>query len=289
MISKRDAFVFIHTHKHEYSVIGLADLLNVSTSGYYDWVKRGGVYTQEYRDEEIYQYIHCVFKQAKGTIGRRRVKLAIQDQFGIKINQKRIARIMRNYGLKCQIRKRFRKYTEEPRYVKNILERQFKAIKPGKKFCMDITYIKVYRPVERWAYLCAITDLYNNEIVAYTFGPSLELKLVYNTVDQLKEKGFEKNAILHTDQGIQFTNPQYLARVRKMRLIPSMSRRGNCWDNACIESFFSHFKTEIKHFGNPETFKQTSNLIDHYIDYYNTVRVQEKLGTTPKKYQNKAA
>src|SRR5699024_850018 len=131
--------------------------------------------------------------------------------------------------------------------VPNILERQFKAARPGKKFCIDITYIPVREGSQKWVYACVIVDLFNREAVAYATGIKQDIHLVFRAVHDLKEKGFEKGAILHSDQGFQFTSPRYRTYLEELGLTQSMSRRGNCWDNACIENFFSHFKCEMPH------------------------------------------
>src|SRR5699024_10832830 len=118
-------------------------------------------------------------------------------------------------------------------------------MKPKIKFAVDITYLEVKKGRQKWAYLCAIKDLFNHEIVAYSIGTSLELDLVFRALEQFKKVKFVKGAILHSDQGVQFTNFGYQKRIEKMGLTPSMSRRGNCWDNACIENFFGHLRTEL--------------------------------------------
>jgi putative transposase len=114
------------------------------------------------------------------------------------------------------------------------------------KLCIEITYVEITKPFKRWIYVCAVKDLYNNEIVVYTVNTRQNMKLILQTLHQLKEKGFMKG-ILHSNQGFHFTNPSYIRNVIKIGLTQSMSRRGNCWDNACIENFFGHLKAEMPH------------------------------------------
>ncbi|MFA9560698.1 IS3 family transposase, partial [Evansella sp. AB-rgal1] len=158
-----------------------------------------------------------------------------------------------------------------------------------RKLAIDITYVEVKKGSQRWMYVCAIKDLYNGEIVAYSIGTSQETKLVYRALDKLKKKGFAKGAILHSDQGSQFTNPGYMKRLEGLELTQSMSRRGNCWDNASIENFFSHMKTEMYCFSQPKTVIEVQEAVDSYITYYNNKRIQTKLKTSPVNYRLQAA
>jgi transposase InsO family protein len=179
------------------------------------------------------------------------------------------------------MRRKFKSQKQLHVIVDNVLNRNFKALKPRIKFSIDITYLEVLKPHKNFLFLCAIKDLYNNEIVAYSIGQNQKLELVYQTLEQLKEKGFVKGAILHSDQGVQFTNPSYRNRLKEMHLTQSMSRRGNCWDNACIESFFGKLKTEMPGFSIPETEEEMINSVTNYIIYYNQVRPQLKFKMSP--------
>jgi putative transposase len=139
---------------------------------------------------------------------------------------------MKKYGLVCRIRqKKFKKRKQPHASISNVLNRNFHADQPGEKFCIDITYVEVKKSFKRWMYICAVKDLYNNEIVAYHMSTTQDMKLVLHTLYQLKEKGFVKGAILHSDQGFHSTNPTYIRTVANMSLTQSMSRRGNCWDS----------------------------------------------------------
>lgn len=154
---------------------------------------------------------------------------------------------------------------------------------------IDITYIEVKKGAQKWMYVCAIKDLFNGEIACYSIGQSQDMELVFRALNELKKKGFEKGAILHSDQGIQFTNPSYIKRLEKMGITQSMSRRGNCWDNACIENFFGHLKGEMYHFTQPQTAVEVIDAVADYINYYNHKRIQTKLKTSPVNYRLKSA
>lgn len=172
--------------------------------------------------------------------------------------------------------------------IGNLLNRNFKAIKPGIKFCIDISYLEITKPKKDFLFLCSIMDLYNNEIVAYSVGNHQDMGLVHEALDRLQERGFKKGALLHSDQGAQFTNLSYMNRLKAMRLTQSMSRRGNCWDNACIESFFGKLKTEMPGFTIPETADEMKQAVADYITYYNQDRPQLKLKMSPVQFRKQA-
>lgn len=264
----------------------LVEIAEVSRAGYYKWLKRDGIYSQDIKDEEMRPLITEIFEEHCGTIGRKRMKIELSRKLGLTVNEKRVRRLMEKYGLFCKIRrKRHRNYPNAHAIVPNILDRNFTAIHPRKKFCIDITYIPVSRKHQKWVYLCAIKDLFNGELVAYSMDTTQKVDLVYEALDMLKEKGFAKEAILHSDQGTQFTNPGYRMRVKNMGLTQSMSRKGNCWDNACIENFFSHLKVEMPYFSQPTTVLETVQAVEDYIHYYNHKRIQIKLKGSPVEYR----
>ncbi|TCP16201.1 transposase InsO family protein [Scopulibacillus darangshiensis] len=290
MNDKGEQFAFIHANAGRVPVTKLIKMTSVSRSGYYKWVANKGGNVQDLKDEELLQYIIKIFDEHKGTYGRKRIKMALWDDFRMTVNEKRISRIMRKYGLQCKIRrKRFKNRPQPHGDIPNILNRNFKALKPGIKFAIDITYIAVKKGSHRWVYVCAIKDLFNQEIVGYSLGTSQGMGLVYRALGELKKCGFAKGAILHSDQGFQFTNPRYKKRLIDMGLTQSMSRRGNCWDNACIENFFGHLKCEMPHFDQPKTVHDIQNAVESFIYYYNYKRIQTKLKMSPVKYRKQAA
>lgn len=290
MNDKAAQYAFIHAYSKQYPITKLVEITNVSRAGYYKWLKRKGSNVQDQKDEELLSYILKIFEEHRGTYGRKRIKIALENDYNLKVNEKRISRLMRKYGLQCKIRrKRFKNRPQPHGNIPHLLNRNFKAIKPGIKFAIDITYVEVKQGTQKWMYVCAIKDLYNGEIVSRSIGSSQELKLVHKALDELKKKRYMKGAILHSDQGFQFTHPSYIRRLKDMGLTQSMSRRGNCWDNACIENFFGHLKSEMYHFTQPETAIEVQEAVDSYIDYYNNKRVQTKLKMSPVQYRLKTA
>ena len=290
MNNKQVRYAFILAYSKEYPISTLAEITKVSRSGYYKWLKRDGESSLDKKDEEMIPFILKIFNDHKGTYGRKRIKLALENEYQIKVNEKRVSRLIRKYGLQCKIRrKRFKRFPQPHGKIPNILERNFRANKPGIKFAVDITYMDVKKGNQKWMYLCSIKDLFNGEIVAYSIGTSQEIALVHRALNELQKKGFAKGAILHSDQGFQFTNPAYMKRLKDMGITQSMSRRGNCWDNACIENFFGHLKSEMYHFTNPKTVIEVHNAVDTYMNYYNNKRIQSKLKMRPVQYRLRAA
>ena len=288
-MTKEQQFKFIDQYASEFSVSLLLRLTTVSRAGYYKWKKSKSKSTQT-RDKVLYQLIVEVFEASKRTYGVQRIKAALLNKHGLIINHKCIRRIMHKYHLVCVLPKpKFKRRSQPFGTVKNVLNREFSSEKPLQKLCLDITYLKVTEPYPKWVYLCAVKDLYNQEIIAYDISPSQNMKQIFRVLHQLSKLPLENHAILHTDQGFQFTNKYYMKRVVDMGLIQSMSRRGNCWDNACIENFFRHFKAELPHFSQPKTVEEVLVATTEYINYYNHRRIQTKYGMSPIEFRLHAA
>ncbi|BCC52439.1 hypothetical protein BCJMU07_1789 [Bacillus cereus] len=169
------------------------------------------------------------------------------------------------------------KATEVHRTVPNHLNREFEQVEPGKALVTDMTYLP-YRGGET-AYLSCVKDVATREIVAYELSTNLRMNIVYRTLSKLKEAldgNVHPEALIHSDQGVHYTNPEYQKRAKEIGLLPSMSRRGNCLDNAPMESFFGHLKDEVD-YKEARNFNELKLMIDEYIEYYNTSRKQWNL------------
>jgi putative transposase len=218
--------------------------------------------------------------------------MTLAGQYGIIYNLKRIRRIMKKYGIICPIRKtnpyrRMIKATKEHSELPNLLNRNFKQGIPGKVLLTDITYL--FYGKGKKAYLSTIKDSSTNEILAYNVSDRLTLEIATETIHKLKSNKKVKltnDALIHSDQGAHYTSPIFQKLVKSYGLRQSMSRRGNCWDNAPLESFFSHFKDEanIKYCQSLDELKEE---INQYMNYYNNYRYQWKLKKmTPVEYRN---
>ena len=261
----------------------------VSRSGYYNYLSNES--KRERREEidiKVRDDILMAISFRGYKKGSRSIKMLLEDKFGICYNRKRIMRIMRKYNIVCPIRRKKYKYkvTKEHKVCKNYLQREFKQNVPGKVMLTDISYLQYGNA--KTAYLSTILDASTNEILSFKVRENMKLDLVISTLNELKDNQFVHfdDGMIHSDQGWHYTNPQFRIRAAEMGLQRSMSRRGNCWDNAPQESFFGHLKDEvdIKHCN---TFDELHTLISDYIDYYNNDRYQWNLNKmTPIQYRN---
>lgn len=221
--------------------------------------------------------------------------MQLKRKYGVVQNPKTTYRYMRILGLKSPIRKRRYRYTtpseahQKSRIVSpNILNRDFKADKPLQKLVTDVSYI--YHKSGR-LYLSVIKDLYDNSILAYNISKFNDYLLVYNNVKEIFDKYGEsiKDAILHSDQGYQYTLKRFNMFLTEHEVIPSNSRKGNCYDNSPCENFFSHLKSEELNLNVPENERELIRSVNEYIYFYNNDRPQEKFkGMTPIEYRNHA-
>ena len=261
----------------------------VSRSGYYNYLSNES--KRERREEidiKVRDDILMAISFRGYKKGSRSIKMLLEDKFGICYNRKKIMRIMRKYNIVCPIRRKKYKYkvTKEHKVCKNYLQREFKQNVPGKVMLTDISYLQYGNA--KTAYLSTILDASTNEILSFKVRENMKLDLVISTLNELKDNQFVHfdDGMIHSDQGWHYTNPQFRIRAAEMGLQQSMSRRGNCWDNAPQESFFGHLKDEvdIKHCN---TFDELHTLISDYIDYYNNDRYQWNLNKmTPIQYRN---
>jgi putative transposase len=230
------------------------------------------------------------FKKRKK--GARQIKMTLAGQFKIVFNLKRIRRIMKKYGIVCPIRKanpyrRMMKATQEHRVLPNLLKRNFKQGTPGKVLLTDITYL--FYGKGKKAYLSTIKDGSTNELLAYHVSDRMTLDIATDTLLKLKNNRKIKlapDAFIHSDQGVHYTSPTFQKMVQKYGLGQSMSRRGNCWDNAPQESFFGHLKDEA-YIKPCETLEKLKKEIKNYMTYYNNYRFQWSLKKmTPVQYRD---
>jgi putative transposase len=273
----------------------LCDIAGVSRSGYYNYFSLHSKEQRENRDiqDEIVKEIILKAFSFKGRKkGARQIKMTLQGQYNITYNLKRIRRIMKKYEIICPIRranpyKKMIKATQEHRVLPNLLNREFKQEIPGKVLLTDITYL--YYGKGQKAYLSTIKDGSTNEILAYHVLDRITLDLATDTLVKLKRNRkvkLVKDAFIHSDQGGHYTSPTFQKHVKKLGLSQSMSRRGNCWDNAPQESFFGHFKDEA-YIKPCATLEELKREIKSYMTYYNNYRYQWDLKKmTPAQYRD---
>ena len=269
-------YMVIYRHRDQYSISEMCRFFNVSRSGYYDYVKRMDVPAW---DLPLAEKIRECQEKCGKTYGYRRVQIWLERN-GIHRNPKTILRVMQKYGLLSAVRrKKYRKYGEHLHRYPNLLNRDFTAAKPNQKWVTDISYIPTK---QGFLYLSVIRDLYDNSIVAYKTGTEQTVNLVLSTIRAAKRKEKVTAELqLHSDQGFQYTSQAYFKLTQSYGITPSMSRRGNPYDNALAENFFSILKTECIHRVKLQTFAEARRLIDEYIHFYNHHRIQLKTKLTP--------
>ena len=266
----------IYGHKDKYSISAMCRFFKVSRSGYYDYVSRMYIPAKDLPLAEKIK--ECQDKCGK-TYGYRRVHIWLERQ-GIFHNPKTILRVMQKYNLLSAVRrKKYRNYGEYLHRYPNLLNRDFKAERPNQKWVTDISYIKTNQGT---LYLSVIRDLYDNSIVAYKTGTEQNINLVLSTIREAKKREKVTAELqLHSDQGFQYTSHAYFKLTKSYNITPSMSRKGNPYDNALAENFFSILKTECIYRTKLQTYEDARLLIDEYIHFYNNERIQLKTKLTP--------
>ena len=248
---------------------------NVSRSGYYDFVARMDIPD---RDLPLAEKIEECQKNCGKTYGYRRVHIWLERK-GIYHNPKTVLRVMNKYNLLSVVRrKKYRNYGNYIHRYPNLLNREFNADRPNQKWVTDISYIHTQQGVR---YLSVIRDLYDNSIVAHKTSITQNIHLVLNTIKDAKKKEKDTAEVqLHSDQGFQYTSNQYFNLTKSYGITPSMSRRGNPYDNALAENFFSILKTECIYRTKLKTYEEARLLIGEYIHFYNNNIIQRKTKLT---------
>ena len=271
----------------------LCNCIGVSKSGYYNYFHNEEKRKRyDEKDRKDFEWILKAYKFKNRKKGSRQIKMVLENEFEIIFNLKKIRRLMKKFGLKCPIRKanpyrRMMKATIEHSTCDNLVDRVFKTGIPYNVLLTDITYL--FYGNNKKCYLSTIKDAETNEIVAYYISESLQLEISLETVKKLRRNKsivLNENVKLHSDQGVHYTSPKYHELLKKYDIQQSMSRKGNCWDNAPQESYFGHMKDELN-LDACFTFKDVCNEIKNYIEYYNNYRYQWNLKKmTPVKYRN---
>lgn len=286
METSKNKFEIIHETiskaNNTLSVKMLCEIAGVSRSGYYNWVhsadKRTEKELQDRADFELILEAYSFRGYDKGAQGIY-MRLLHMDS-PIVMNVKKIRRLMKKYGLICNVRKanpyrRMAKAIKTNNIADNLVKREFEKYGPRKILLTDITYIPFNG---RFCYLSTIMDAFTKQILSYVLSESLEVDFVLETVNLMIEKhgvSLTTETIIHSDQGCHYTSCSFIQLVKDKGLRQSMSRRGNCWDNAPQESFFGRMKDQIGgRIKKCSTYSEILNIIDDWMDYYNNDRYQ---------------
>jgi len=254
----------------------------MARSSYYYHKKKVQIKDKYHHIKEL---IKSTYHNHKGRLGYRRITLEIRNK-GFIVNHKTVLRLMKSLGLKSLIRiKKYKSYKgEHGKIAPNILQRDFKAARPNQKWATDITEFNVKG---KKLYLSPVIDLYNREIVSYELSERPNFEQVITMLKKsFKKIGKSPNLILHSDQGWQYQMKQYQRMLQEKGIIQSMSRKGNCLDNAVIENFFGIIKSELFYLEKFKSINQLKEEIRKYISYYNNDRIKLNLkGMSPVKYR----
>ena len=242
--------------------------------------------SQKLKDAEVLKYLKQLPEKILNRRGSKIKSKELKVRFGITVNHKRVERICRENGLLAKNRRRkfpkdyYKQQKENQKHLpKNILNRNFESSAPLKKFCTDVSYFKTKTG---WLYLSPVLDLCGRKIQCYSISPHNDEALSEETLDKFFALGNMRGSMLHSDQGVLYTSKKWRTRLEKNGVIQSMSRRGNCWDNACMEHFFGTLKIESGYDDLLKTgllsYEETKELIDDFIEYYNNERIQQNLG-----------
>lgn len=270
-------YVFIKEHSCHYSVALMCQLFSVSRSGYYTWLH----YTPSSRvlaNQKLDEEITSIFTDNKSRYGVPRITRELNKK-GINCNHKRVAKRMSVMNLMAVAKRKF-KVTTDSEHTKpvfeNILNRDFKTTDVNQKWAGDITYVPT---AEGWLYLAVIIDLHSRAVIGWCMSERMTKQLVCNALLMaLFNRKFPRGVIVHTDRGSQYCSNKYRTIIDNNKLAGSMSRRGNCWDNAISESFFHTLKVELVHQNKYLTREQARNSIFQYIEgYYNKKRMHSSL------------
>jgi transposase InsO family protein len=263
----------------------MCKVLQVSRSGYYDWRNRGPS-KRKRRNKELLELIRQVHKESRGTYGSPRVTAELKAR-DVEVGRRRVARLMRENYIRGRSPRRFRATTDsDHRYevAPNLVEREFEADEPGKIWLADITYVHTN---EGWLYLAAVLDLFDRKIIGWSMGITLERKLVCDALKSAVANRTPKVGLIHhSDRGSQYASDEFQALLREHNILCSMSRTGDCWDNAPMESFFGSLKNELIHRCSFPSRASARQKIFEYVEvFYNRKRRHSALGyQTPVEY-----
>lgn len=282
------AFIAAENAGSQFDVNFMCRELEVSRSGYYAFKKRS-ISQRRRADLELVPLIHSEFQKHPRGCGSRMVVGALRQQ-GRAVSRKRVVRLMAEEKLRHRLKRRFVRTTRSRRddvVADNVLDRRFDVGEPNKVWAGDITYVHTRRG---WAYLAAVLDLGSRKVVGWHVAPTMEEDLVLRALEQaITQRELPRGLIHHSDRGTQYTAKSYQRRLAEHGIVCSMSRRGNCWDNACVESFFSTLKRELPNDHVFDDWRDVERAVFAYVEaFYNTRRPHSALDyCTPNAYEER--
>lgn len=272
-------FAFIDEHLKGLPLEAVCDALDISRSGYYAWRNRPAS-SQSHRRAELAAKIHQVHADNRGVYGSPRIFKALRAR-GEQVSENTVVKLMQSQGLRAKVKRKFVPRTTDSAHAQpvapNVLDRQFTADAPNRKWAGDITYIPTD---EGWLYLAGVIDLCSRRIVGWSMADHMQTDLVADALTMALARRLPPAGLLHhSDRGMQYASDDYQCLLGKHQIQVSMSGKGDCWDNAVMESFWSTLKTELVHHEHYKTREQARQSIFEYIEvFYNRKRLHSSLG-----------
>lgn len=267
----------------------MCKILKVDRSSYYHWINNGS--KLEKIDKDLCNLVGVVFFNSRRTYGTRRIKSNLLQNYGFIVSRRRITKVMKYLNISVKMKRRYKINTTDSNHdlpiAKNLINRDFYASYANEKYVGDITYI----PTEQgWVYLATVIDLYSRKIVGWSMDDNMKTSLISNALKMaIKRRNPPSGLIFHSDRGSQYASYEYRDLLKKHEIKQSMSRKGNCWDNAVAESFFNSLKTELIYQNKFKTKAQANQAIFEYIEiFYNRQRLHSYNGNlSPVDYEEK--
>ncbi len=279
-------YQFIQNHRTEFDLEVMVRMLEVSRSGFYNWQGRP-ISRRVKADQKLVKTIEEIHTSSRARYGAPRVHAELRAR-GARCSRKRVARLMRFGGLRGKTRRKFKRTTDSKHeflIAQNRLERDFSASKPNQKWLADITYLPT---LEGFVYLAVVLDVFSRKIVGWSIRDSLETKIVLDALEMARAARRPDAGLLHhSDRGSQYASHDFQAALVRLQAVSSMSRKGNCWDNAMCESFFATLKNELDLEGPMRSKAVTRGLVFEYINvFYNRQRRHSSLGyVSPEQFE----
>ena len=267
-------YAWIKEHEKSFNIVLMCKVCNVNRSAYYHWVNNGCIVNKV--DETLNQLIKDIFYQYREVYGTRRIKKVLVQEYGVIVSTRKIAKSMREVGLVVKMKRKFKVTTTDSNHNYSIspnrLQRDFKTNIPNEVYVGDITYI---RTQQGWLYLAVVIDLYSRKVVGWSMDDNMETPLVNKALQMaLHIRKPPPKLIWHTDRGSQYASDSHRELLEDHDILQSMSRKGDCWDNAVSESFFHSLKTELVHHERFKTRAEANQAIFEYIEvFYNRQRL----------------
>ena len=284
-------YAFIQRHKRTWPIRVQCRVLGVSVSGYHQHLARLSHIAQRRHlgDEALLVHISAVYAESRGAYGWPRIWRQLRRQ-GIRVGKLRVQRLMQQHGIQARGKRRFRVSTTDSRHdlpiAPNLLDRNFSVAAPNQAWVGDITYIATE---EGWLFLAVVIDLFSRKVVGWSMRPDMHRDLVIDALSMAwlgRNPGKQTGLIFHSDRGSQYASEDFRKVLEHCSITPSMSRKGNCWDNACAETLFGSLKVERLHGRHFQTIRQAKDEIIAWLLWYNQTRMHSTLNyLSPAEYE----